>query len=174
MMKVSGTTMTVDRMDRYSGSLPRVLDRTYNCVACRGIGIRQNSDAGQFWQQHYHQLEVLGIKVGRKTGQPCSIAARPGQARDQPACERITRGSHDDRDSRGRLLCCPDRRRSSCDNDVNVEPDEFFGETCKTPILAVGVPWLEDKILLLLVTKVVHSSSELVEIIEISIGRRTP
>src|SRR5262249_13718862 len=62
---------------------------------------------------------------------PVDIAARSRQVCHQAASKRIQPQGEDDRDFRRRLLCRPSCV-SSCDNDVDLEPDELGCDLAET------------------------------------------
>jgi transposase len=58
-------------------------------------------------------------------------AARPRQTGDEATAKRVRHSREHDRDDRGRLFHC-ENRRSRRDNDIDLEPDELGGDLRKT------------------------------------------
>src|SRR6266567_3267575 len=92
-------------------------------------------------------------------GQPRDIAARPRQAGDEPAPNRIG-PSEDDRDRPGRLLD-GHGGGSACDhNDINLERNQLCRKSGEPLILSLGISVFNHDIAALDVTEVTQSLEE--------------
>src|SRR5215831_1092285 len=104
-----------------------------------GLGIRdidQYRQAAETGDHFAQKFETLASNIGLLDRQAGDIAARSRQARHHAASNGVRPQGEDDRDHRRRLLC---RRGgvSSCENDVDLEADEFgrdLAETLSAPL----------------------------------------
>src|SRR5207253_6744814 len=72
------------------------------------------------------QFQTLADELRAEAGQPRDIAARPREAGDEPAPNRIANSSEDNGDSRSRFLGHTGGERASCrQDDINLERNQF-------------------------------------------------
>jgi len=86
---------------------------------------RQSIEIGDNLAQKF---ESFGAQIGLLDRQTGDVAARTRKAFNDAVADRISCGRKHDRDDRGCLFCRNSRRRSRCDNDVDLEPDELGGD----------------------------------------------
>ena len=77
-------------------------------------------------QQLAQQGELLGLDLWAKTGKAGDIAARPGEARDETAADRILGGTNDDGDGGRGVLGRQYGVRAKRDDDLHLEPNELL------------------------------------------------
>src|SRR5262249_24615120 len=70
-------------------------------------------------------------KLGRRERQSGDVATRPSQTSDEASAKRVSHRREHNRDDRGRLFRCEDRR-SRRNNDVDLEPDKLDGDLRET------------------------------------------
>jgi len=94
-----------------------------------GIGrIAQRGYPAQTRQRLLQQFDLLRRKLRGQAGHPGNVAARMGEAGNDPHADWVGGVDHDDRD----LVCCPlyrqHGRRHPGGGDINLFADELGGE----------------------------------------------
>ncbi len=77
-------------------------------------------------QQLVQQGESLGLDLWANIGKAGDIAARPGEARDETAADRIGGGTNDDGDGGRGVLGRQYGVRAPRDDDLHLEPNELL------------------------------------------------
>ena len=90
------------------------------------------------------QLKPLSRHLGGEHADPSEVAARPGEAGDQPVPDRIGATPEDDRDRRGRAFRGKCTRRAGRDDQIDVAADEIGGQ-CGQPIVMALRPAIFDR-----------------------------
>src|SRR3954449_10341041 len=72
--------------------------------------------------------------LGGQHEDPSEVAARPGEAGDQPVPDRVAATPEDDGDRRGRAFCGKCTRRAARDDQIDLAADELGGQ-CGEPIV---------------------------------------
>src|SRR5439155_7749925 len=103
------------------------------------------------------QFHTLAHELRGEKRQPRDIAARPRQASDKPAPNRIGSPSEDDGDCLGRLLGGQGGGRACDYDDIYVERNKLGRETGEPVVLPDGIPVFDHHIAALDVTEVPQS-----------------
>src|SRR5262245_9651939 len=107
-----------------------------------GIGrvrVHQNSDRRGVGPQLAHQPQPLRFKVENKRAYTRDVAARPIEAGDEPAPDRVAADEEDDRYAHGRRLGRQRRYLAAwCNNDRHLSTHEIGGERRQSIVLSVS------------------------------------
>ncbi len=84
----------------------------------------EDSDPTGPWHGLLEQFQALADELREEDGQPRDIAARPPQAGDEPAANRIGRPSEDDGNGPGRVLGGQGGGCARDGDDINFERNQ--------------------------------------------------
>src|SRR5712692_4615210 len=107
------------------------------------------------------QFQTLADELRSEAGQPRDIAARPRQAGDESARDRIANSSEDNGEGPGRLLggqggdCA-----SAGHDDINLERNQFGRESGEPIGLPLGISVFDHEVAALDVTEITQSLTE--------------
>ena len=101
------------------------------------------------------QFQALADQLGSKARQPSDIAARPREARDEPALDGIANTSEDDGDRFGGLHGRQGDACASChENDIDLEQNQFGCKSGGALDPPLGVSIFNDNVAALDVTEI--------------------
>src|SRR5438477_6487725 len=106
------------------------------------------------------QFQTLADEIRGEEGQPRDIAARPRQAGDEPAPNRIGGSSEDNGEGPGRLLGSHGGECGWGQDDIDLEGNEFGRESGEPLELPLGISVFDQDVAALDVTELTQSLAE--------------
>ena len=103
-------------------------------------GIQHHRHRGYLGDDFFEQLKSLPAQLGRDDAETGGIATWPRKTVHKTSSDRIADDCHDNRYRSGRGLECLGRRRSTCNNDVDIAPHKIGGKLRK-PLDSVLPPF---------------------------------
>jgi len=93
------------------------------------------------------QFDALARQLGHEGAEARDIAARPRQAGDNAHAEWLSNRGHRDRNRFGGILRGLGGRRAARHDQIDMKPDQFFGQGRNPSCIAVGRPVFQNIIL---------------------------
>ena len=106
----------------------------------------KNGDAGNRGEQFSQKGQTLRDQFRAKESRACDISSWPREAGHKSVSDRVAHSSDYDRDRGGRLLRSTARGRSQCDDEVDLETDQFGRQTREPLDLPVRRSVLNDDV----------------------------
>src|SRR5712692_4536367 len=86
-----------------------------------------------------------------------NVPPRPGEAGHEPVAYRVGAHRDNDRNRRGRTLQGLSCRRRGCQDDINLELDQFSGKGWKLVDVSLSIPVLDREVLSFDVTELLEA-----------------
>src|SRR5262249_25548239 len=127
-----------------------------------GAGMPEDSDARVLRHDFAKQLEALGdqLRAKKSTG---DIPAPPGKASDQFVFDRVGHRYHDDGNDAGCLFDRTRRRRTLCNDNINLASCEFRSELVEAIGIGFTKAALDDDVLSFSVSELAQPGYKSVE-----------